>query len=83
MNTKSIIQKLTSRKFFAGVIAVIIPIFTLLNISEPTTQQVTLIVTAVGGLAAYIFGEAWVDSSSNKGDAIVDYDFNMEFDESK
>ena len=55
-------QKLTSRKFWAAIIAVIVAICAIFGIPEMTTEQVTTLVMAFGTLIAYILGEGFVDA---------------------
>lgn len=55
-------QKLTSRKFWAAIIAVIVAICAVIGIPEMTTEQVKTLVMAFGTLVAYIIGEGFVDA---------------------
>lgn len=52
-------DKLTSRKFWMGLLAAVIPFFnkTVLNEAVPTEQ----IIAVIGALTMYILGEAHVD----------------------
>lgn len=54
-------QKLSSRKFQAAIVAVLIPVFALMNIEEMTQKHVIALVSAVLSLIAYMFAEAHVD----------------------
>lgn len=56
-------QKLSSRKFQAAIVAVLLPIFALMNIEEMTQKHVIALVSAVLSLIAYMFAEAHVDAS--------------------
>lgn len=56
-------QKLTSRKFWAAIVAVIISLCVLIGIPDVTQEQITALVMAVGGLIAYILGEGFVDAA--------------------
>lgn len=60
------IQKLTSRKFWAAIVAVITCICVIFGVDELTTEQVTALVMAVGALIAYILGEGFVDAQRAK-----------------
>jgi len=54
-------QKLASRKFWALLAGLAIAVGALLAWQEATVVQVTALITAVGSIAAYILGEAYVD----------------------
>lgn len=56
-------QKLTSRKFWAAITAVILALMTIFGMDEITQEQVTALIMAVGALAAYILGEGFVDAA--------------------
>lgn len=60
------VQKLTSRKFWAAIVAVITCVCVIFGVSEITTEQVTALVMAVGALIAYILGEGFVDAQRAK-----------------
>lgn len=61
-------QKLTSRKFWAAIVAFVTAVLTALNVSSLTVEQVTAIITACGTLCVYILGESIVDAN-RKGDS--------------
>ena len=61
-------QKLTSRKFWAAIVAVIVSLCVLIGIPDVTQEQITALVMAVGGLIAYILGEGFVDSARLKAE---------------
>ncbi len=54
-------QKLTSRKFWAGLVGTIAPILVLLKMPESDITTVTALITSCGALIAYIFAETSVD----------------------
>lgn len=60
------VQKLTSRKFWAAIVAVITSICVIFGVEDITMEQVTALVMAVGALIAYILGEGFVDAASIK-----------------
>lgn len=62
--------KLTSRKFWAAIVGVMIAVFAVFNIDDLTTEKVVALVSAVGILTAYIVGEGFVDAKriENKND---------------
>lgn len=62
-------QKLTSRKFWAAIVSVVLCVGVIFGIPDLTMEQVTALIMAVGGLVAYILGEGWVDAARLKGGA--------------
>lgn len=70
------IQKLTSRKFWAAIVAVITCVCVIFGVSEITTEQVTALVMAVGALIAYILGEGFVDAQRVKKEGTEDADLS-------
>ena len=58
------VQKLTSRKFWAAIVAVITSICVLFVVEDFTLEQVAALVIAVGALIAYILGEGFVDAAN-------------------
>lgn len=57
-------RKLTSRKFWAAVIAFITPLLLAFGLAEDTVTQVTAIIMAGADVAAYILAEGMVDARS-------------------
>lgn len=57
----NILKKLTSRKFWVGIVGVIAPILVLLKMPESDIATVTALITACGSVIAYIFAETTVD----------------------
>lgn len=60
-------SKLTSRKFWAALVAVIMAVCVIFGIDDITAEQITGLVMAVGALIAYILGEGFVDAARAKG----------------
>lgn len=54
--------KLSSRKFWAALTAVVISLLAFFNVPEMTQTQITALLAAVGTLVAYIFGESYIDA---------------------
>lgn len=63
MKKEDILRKLTSRKLWAAVASVIIAVCVIVGVDEMRTEQIVGLVTAVGALIAYIFGEGLVDAA--------------------
>jgi len=55
-------EKLSSRKFWCAIAAVIIAISGVIGLPEATTSQVIKIVSAVGALVVFIIGQSCVDA---------------------
>ena len=60
--------KLTSRKFWAAIVAVVTCVCVIFGVDELTTEQVTALIMAVGALIAYILGEGFVDAQLAEGE---------------
>ncbi len=58
------VQKLTSRKFWAAIVAVITSVCVIFGVEDITMEQVAALVIAVGALIAYILGEGFVDAAN-------------------
>lgn len=58
--------KLSSRKFWAAITAVVIALLAFFNVPEMTQQQVTSLLSAVGTLVIYVLGESVVDAARNR-----------------
>ena len=63
--------KLSSRKFWAMVIAVASALLVLFGVQEPTRGQIVALIAEVGALSVYIIGEGIVDAA-NKNTSVVD-----------
>ncbi len=63
MNKQDIVRKLTSRKFWAALVAFITALLVAFNVPDASVSQVSAIIMAFGSLIAYIFAEGWVDST--------------------
>lgn len=63
-------QKLTSRKFWLAVVALVTAILTSLNMSETDVTNITTVIMAFGTVIAYIIGEGLIDAAAikNKND---------------
>lgn len=59
-------DKLTSRKFWAAVIGVVISVMVLFGYNEDEMDKTVALVTACGTLVAYIVGEGLTDSAHKK-----------------
>jgi len=67
MDKKLLIRKLSSRKFWAGVVSYITLIAAAYGVAETNVEQIRLIISAVGALAVYMLAEGIADCGG-KGD---------------
>ena len=58
--------KLTSRKFWAAVVGVVVPLLVAFGMSDNQAAEVASIIMAGANMIAYIIGEGLVDSSRIK-----------------
>ena len=68
MKLSDILKKLTSRKFWAMIAAVVVSVLAMLNYSEDSLVQVTSLITSLGAVITYIIGESSVDKSKKNED---------------
>lgn len=59
-------QKLTSRKFWLAVVALVTAILTSLNMGEADVTNITTVIMAFGTVIAYIIGEGLIDAAATK-----------------
>ena len=58
-----VIQKLTSRKFWAMVAGFVTLLLSARGMSAGSVEQIVSIIMAGGAIIAYIFAEAWTDAA--------------------
>lgn len=59
-------RKLTSRKFWAAVCALVTDLFVLFGGNEDTTVKITALIMAGASVIAYIIGEGLVDAANKE-----------------
>lgn len=59
-------QKLTSRKFWAAVVGVVLSVMVIYGADAQEQEKVTGLITACGTLIAYIVGEGLVDKENKE-----------------
>lgn len=57
-------KKLSSRKFWAMVAALVLSVLTAFGIPQMTIEQVVVIISGIGALVAYMLAESSVDKAS-------------------
>ena len=58
--------KLTSRKFWAAIVGVVICCCAIFGVDVLTQEKVTALIMAVATLISYILGEGFIDSAALK-----------------
>lgn len=56
-------QKLSSRKFWAALIALVVCIVAFTSCDQDTTEKIVALVGAIGSMVMYIMGETAVDKA--------------------
>ncbi len=59
-------QKLSSRKFWACITAVVVSLIAFTNASPETVERITGLIGAIAGLCIYMLSEGIADSSDTK-----------------
>lgn len=59
--------KLSSRKLWVAVIGFITALLITFNVPDMTIEKIAGLITAMGGLIAFIFSEAYVDGKREEG----------------
>ncbi len=72
MTKQEFLRKISSRKFQAAVVAIIIPLLALLKVDEPTKGEIVAMVTAVLACLGYMFAEATVDAARAKAPQFIE-----------
>lgn len=71
ISKEDLVRKLTSRKFWSLVAALVTSILVLMNFDEGTITQILAVVGAFGSIIAYIFAEAYVDGKREGNRSII------------
>jgi len=58
------VKKLSSRKFWVALSALVCTLCVLFGVDDFTTEKLTATITALGVLAAYILTEGYIDAKS-------------------
>lgn len=67
-------RKLTSRKFWAAVIAFVTTLCVAFGVKDIAAEQIAAVITAAATMIAYIIGEGLTDAAGMKKDAETDND---------
>lgn len=68
MDNKELIRKLTSRKFWVLLIALVSAVLAFLKFDRGSIEQITTIIMAFGAMISYVLGESYVDGKRVEGD---------------
>lgn len=63
MNRINWAQKLSSRKFWAAVVALVISVVAFTNCDQGTTEKIVALVGAIGSMVMYMLSETMVDKA--------------------
>ncbi len=66
MNKEDLIRKISSRKFQALIVAILLPLLALLKVDEPTKGHLIAMITATIACMGYMCAEATVDVAREK-----------------
>lgn len=64
MSKEDLIRKVTSRKFWAALIAFVAALLTAFHVPDGSITQTTAVISAFGSLVIYILAEASTDKAS-------------------
>lgn len=64
-------RKPGSRKLWAGIASLATALFTAFNVDKLTAEQVTLIISGIGGVVVYMLSKAYVDGKREEEVTVV------------
>ena len=64
MKKEDLLRKLSSRKFWACITAVVVSLIAFTKATPETTERVVALIGAIGGLSVYMLSEGMADSKS-------------------
>lgn len=64
MKREDLIRKLSSRKFWACITAVVVSLIAFTKATPETAERVVALIGAIGGLCVYMLSEGMADSKS-------------------
>lgn len=71
MKREDLIRKLSSRKFWACITAVVVSLIAFTKATPETTERVVALIGAIGGLCVYMLSEGMADSKSESVTNII------------
>lgn len=64
MKKEDLVRKLSSRKFWACITAVVVSLIAFTKATPETVERIVALVGAIGGLCVYMLSEGMADSKS-------------------
>ena len=64
MKKEDLLRKLSSRKFWACITAVVVSLIAFTKATPETTERVVALIGTIGGLSVYMLSEGMADSKS-------------------
>lgn len=64
MKKEDLVRKLSSRKFWACITAVVVSLIAFTKATPETTERVVALIGAIGGLSVYMLSEGMADSKN-------------------
>lgn len=61
--------KLTSRKFWAAIVGVVVSVSVIFGVDVLTQEKITALIMAIATLISYIIGEGMIDAAAAKGNS--------------
>jgi drug/metabolite transporter (DMT)-like permease len=71
MTKQRLLEKISSRKFWALVAGFVGSLLLAFNLGENEIAQITAVITAFGSVAVYTFAEASVDKARANSDIVI------------
>ena len=68
MDRNELTRKLTSRKFWVLLIALVSAVLAFLKFDKGSIEQITTRIMAFGAMISYVLGESYVDGKRVEGD---------------
>ena len=84
MKKEDLIRKISSRKFQALIVAILLPLLALLKVDEPTKGHLIAMITAVLACVGFMFAESQVDAARENGAqirALLENDMSVDQEE--
>ena len=71
MKKEDLIRKLSSRKFWACITAVVVSLIAFTKATPETVERIVALVGAIGGLCVYMLSEGMADSKSENISSVI------------
>lgn len=81
MSREDLVRKLSSRKFWACITAVVVSLIAFTKASPETAERIVALIAAVGGLCIYMLSEGMADAKPENTEINVNTETMKEEDE--